>query len=199
MHSLSTAFLLGYHGCDRDVGEQLLLNRAFRPSENDFDWLGSGIYFWEANPDRAMHWATQRSSQKNRLDGKRRKPFVVGAVIDPGFCLDLLSANGIQAVEQAYRDLKDVGTELGVQLPENMGRGDYPKRRLDCAVINSMHSQRARSSQQPFDSVRGVFIEGDPIYKNSGFRHKTHIQICVRNPEMIKGVFRVPEKHFSIA
>ncbi|TSA32147.1 MAG: hypothetical protein D4R64_16610 [Porphyromonadaceae bacterium] len=38
-------------------------------------------------------------------------------------------------------------------------------------------------------SVRGVFFEGKELYPNSGFREKNHIQICVRNPNCIKGYF----------
>ena len=41
----------------------------------------------------------------------------------------------------------------------------------------------------PFDSVRGVFWEGKELYKNAGFREKDHIQICIRNPNCIKGYF----------
>ncbi len=112
MHSLSTAFVLGYHGCDRKVGERLLQNETFEPSTNDYDWLGSGIYFWEANPDRAMDWARQVATE----------PFVVGAVIDPGFCLDLITANGIQAVEEAYSGFQVVVADSGAQMPEKLGR-----------------------------------------------------------------------------
>ena len=43
------------------------------------------------------------------------------------------------------------------------------------------------------DTVRGVFVEGEPVYEGAGFRAKTHIQICVCNISSIKGVFRVPE------
>jgi hypothetical protein len=40
-----------------------------------------------------------------------------------------------------------------------------------------------------FDSVRGVFWEGRELYPNAGFREKDHIQICIRNPNCIKGFF----------
>jgi hypothetical protein len=40
-----------------------------------------------------------------------------------------------------------------------------------------------------YDSARALFSEGTPLYKGSGFREKTHIQIAVRNPACIKGVF----------
>jgi hypothetical protein len=49
------------------------------------------------------------------------------------------------------------------------------------------------------NSVRGVFFEGPDLYLNSGFKEKDHIQICIRNPNCIKGYFlpRVYDKHFS--
>jgi hypothetical protein len=199
MHSLSASFILGYHGCDREIGEKLLANDTFRPSENDYDWLGSGIYFWEANPDRALDWAVEQARRKSATERTVRQPFVVGAVIDPGFCLDLVSANGIRAIEAAYGKLSFSAATSGIKLPENSGGGDYALRKLDCAVINFLHRDRVESDGEAFDSVRGVFNEGNRIYKNSGFRHKTHIQLCVRNPDIIKGVFRVPERHFSAA
>jgi hypothetical protein len=197
VHSLSTSFVLGYHGCDRATGEKLLLNEAFEPSTNDYDWLGSGIYFWEVNPDRALDWACEQVKLKNRTKGSDLEPFVVGAVIDPGFCLDLISSNGIQAVEDVYSDFQVVMGASGAPMPENIGGEDFLLRRLDCAVINFLHGTRRRRGQSAFDTVRGVFTEGERIYSNSGFRRKTHIQICVVAPEMIKGVFRVPKKHFT--
>jgi hypothetical protein len=61
LHKLSSSFVLGYHGCDRAVAEKLIAGAPFITSENDYDWLGSGIYFWEANP---------RSSRKSFSDGE---------------------------------------------------------------------------------------------------------------------------------
>lgn len=79
----------------------------------------------------------------------------------------------------------------GKALPRNEGGDDLLRRNLDCAVINYLHEVRNNEALRPFDSVRGVFVEGKRIYENSGFREKTHIQICVRNSACIKGVFRV--------
>ena len=44
-----------------------------------------------------------------------------------------------------------------------------------------------------YDSVRGIFLEGNAIYPDSGILEKTHIQICVRNPNCIKGYFAPKE------
>ncbi len=70
-------------------------------------------------------------------------------------------------------------------------------RNLDCAVINHLHAIRKENSLMPFDTVRGIFQEGKPIYADAGFRAKTHIQICVCNSECIKGVFRVPPRYLK--
>jgi hypothetical protein len=48
LHRLSSSFVLGFHGCDQSVADDLLNGKDFVPSANDWDWLGSGIYFWEA-------------------------------------------------------------------------------------------------------------------------------------------------------
>lgn len=196
MHSLSTSFLLGYHGCDRKTGERLLLNEAFRASDNGYDWLGSGTYFWESNPVRALEWA-QKHVERKRYANHSPEPFVVGAVIDPGYCLDLIGSNGTSALAKVYPLYRTFMAASGVPVPINGGGEHYLQRKLDCAVINFAHEIRAAELQPAFDTVRGVFMEGDRIYPTSGFRRQTHIQICVRNPACIKGVFRVPQSQFS--
>lgn len=62
---------------------------------------------------------------------------------------------------------------------------DLVLRNLDCAVIENVH----RNTKSKFDSVRGVFVEGDKLYQGAGFNRKNHIQICIRNPNCIKGYF----------
>ena len=66
-------------------------------------------------------------------------------------------------------------------------------RRLDCAVIETAHQINREVSGREFDSVKGVFWEGVELYPDAGFREKNHIQICVRNPNCIKGFF-LPRK-----
>lgn len=189
--------MLGYHGCEQEIAERLLRNESFVPSANEYDWLGSGVYFWEANPDRALEWAQVLCRRKTLADGISRTAAVVGAVIDPGVSLDLVSSSGISVVEQAYHGLQAVLMASGTASPENSGGDDLLARYLDCAVINFIHESRAERDEVPFDTIRGIFTEGRRIYPTSGFRLKTHIQICVRNQASIKGIFRVPPQHFS--
>ena len=196
MHRLSSAFVLGYHGCDRTVAEQLLNGAAFTPSSNEWDWLGHGIYFWEANPVRGLEFSNQlqRWRAKTGKGPAINDPHVVGAAVDLGFCLDLLSSTGTQAVASAYIDLLKYCEEAGIDPPKNPGSPDSLFRVLDCAVINHLHSVRSAAGLPPFDTVRGAFMEGGRLYPGSGFHKKTHMQICVVNPSCIKGVFRVPQE-----
>ncbi len=48
--------IYGFHGCDRRVGEAVLASHTqhLKSSKNDYDWLGHGIYFWEASPERGL-------------------------------------------------------------------------------------------------------------------------------------------------
>lgn len=192
MHNLSASFVLGYHGCDAAVAEDLLRNRSFVPSKNAYDWLGSGIYFWEANPLRGLEFAREASRRKPKTI---RIPTVVGAVIDLGYCLDLTTSRGLQATKTAFTELQQIHTVAGDRLPENYPNGALNY--LDCKVLNHLHYMQAVDGKPAFDTVKGVFIESPPLYEGSAFGVKNHIQIAVRNPTCIKGVFRVPDSHLD--
>lgn len=40
-----------------------------------------------------------------------------------------------------------------------------------------------------YDYVRGTFSEGEEVYPGSAFQEKTHTQVCIVNPNCIKGYF----------
>lgn len=69
------------------------------------------------------------------------------------------------------------------------GSNDKLLRELDCAVIENLHTMQRQIRLDSFASVRGVFVEGNELYLGGGFHDKNHIQICVRNPNCIKGFF----------
>jgi hypothetical protein len=189
LHQLATSFILGYHGCDRSIGERILDGVPFKPSNSDYDWLGPGIYFWEANPIRGLDFAREARSRKG---SKIKKPFVIGAVISLGLCLDLTTAAGIEQVRAAHKSLIGLTTAAGeFDPPKKSGGG--PLRPLDCAVIQMIHTIRKDRGEQPIETVKGIFIEGGPAFDGSGFYEKTHTQVAVCNPDCIKGVFRVPK------
>ena len=57
--------VLGFHGCDKEVGLGVLNGRIqLKPSNNEWDWLGEGIYFWEHNPLRGLEYAIEIANKK---------------------------------------------------------------------------------------------------------------------------------------
>ena len=184
--------MLGYHGCDAAIAEKLIAGEPFLPSDNAYDWLGPGAYFWEANPRRGLEYAEKLS--RVPWGPGIAKPAVVGAVIELRLCLDLTTLAGIEQVKTAYADVLRIFDRAGQPPPRNLPDG---RRNLDCAVLRCLHEIRARKGQPPIDTIKALFIEGQPIYEGSGFNDKTHVQICVCNLDCIKGVFRVRESYLS--
>lgn len=159
------------------------------PSRNDYDWLGDGVYFWEHNASRAFYYARElREHPRNGMQ-KIKHPAVVGAIIDLGFCLNLLDNRFIDMIRHAHDDLKKLSEEADIQLPKNDIGPDLLARKLDCAVVRFLHQTREEGNLQSFDTVRAAFIEGEKIYENAGFAAKNHIQICVRNTACIRACY----------
>jgi hypothetical protein len=182
--------VIGYHGCEKAEGESAISqNSPLRKSDQKHDWLGGGTYFWEADFQRATEWADYKANH-----GLCKVPFVVGAIIDLGNCLDLTLRSNLDLLARAYSDFSAAYKAASLPMPENK---DSPKiktqnrviRTLDCAILNYVHTANENAGLEPFDTVRGVFVEGDPVYPGSEIYRKTHIQIAVRNPSCIKAVF----------
>lgn len=195
MYSKKTGIVLGFHGCDITVRDSVISEKGIllRPSDNDYDWLGNGVYFWENNCTRAMEYADFLKNHPSRNSKQKiETPAVIGAVIDLGFCLDLLDSEYLKLLKEGYDLLKFSKEKYGLPLPQNKpfkDGGDLLKRNLDCAVIETIHQFNVDTNKPQFDSVRGVFFEGNDLYENAGFKEKNHIQLAIRNPNCIKGYF----------
>jgi hypothetical protein len=200
MYSTKTGLVLGFHGCDDSIVNDILLGKKeLKQSDNTYDWLGHGIYLWENSPSRAVEFAEFLKENPQRARSPIESPSVIGAVIDLGYCLDFTDYSNLQLLKGGYELLKTAIDTLGVKLTNKpIGENkDLLFRELDCAVIETLHSLRTTDSDlKPFDSVRGVFWEGKEIYPNAGFKEKNHIQICIRNINCIKGYF-LPRKFDS--
>ena len=179
-------FIFGYHGCDRAVGEAVLSGKTkLNPSMNIYDWLGSGIYFWEQSPRRALEWAQSCVDNPKMTNGQIKEPFVLGAIIILGLCLNLTDVSSMQTLQEAYTIFEDLCRKKHQTLPKNTEHF----RELDCRVINLAAELSKLRDYGNFDTVRGAFIEGHPIYPGARIYNHTHIQVCVRNPDCISGYF----------
>lgn len=204
MYSSLPTFVIGFHGCDKKVQQRVISGKGpLSGSNNDYDWLGNGVYFWENSPVRALEFAKFIKDNPNIHSTKINTPAVVGAVIDLGNCFNLVDSHYIEILRVGYDLLKSSTEKAGYPLPKNTchDEGGYVlKRKLDCAVMEAIHAIREKEEEAPFDTVRGVFPEGRLLYPSAGFNTKTHIQLCVRNPNCIKGYFNPlkPDPKFPI-
>lgn len=178
--------ITGFHSCERELGMRLLNGSDdLHPSDNPWDWLGPGVYFWEQNPYRALAYAVEAAQRHQKFSGKIKTPFVIGAIIELGNCLNLVEPNSINIVKEAHANLLGVVRDSGEKMPVNKDAN----RRLDCAVIKYVHESNKKVGIAPYDTIRSPFQEGGPIYEGANFTDRLHIEICVLNPEMIKGYF----------
>ena len=83
MYSKRAGLILGFHGCDKSVRDKVVAKRDanLKPSKNDYDWLGNGIYFWENNYKRAMDFAIfLKNNIPHNTKQKIKEPAVIGAM-----------------------------------------------------------------------------------------------------------------------
>jgi hypothetical protein len=178
--------VVGYHGCRRDFARELVAGRVsiaeWKQSQNEYDWLGAGVYFWEHAPGRAWQWAHEHFG----ADGA-----VVAAEVHLGHCLDLADTGFTDLLRSAYEDMVRVYEQRGLKLPRNRGR-DFKLRNLDRLVIDQL-ADTAASLGIYYQTVRCPFEEGESVYEGAMFKTQTHVQVAVRDKAcIVSRVFRVP-------
>lgn len=208
MYDSRSNLVIGFHGCEEETANALLTNPdIIKESTAPYDWLGHGMYFWENNQQRALQWAKAKFHS-----GQVKKPAVIGAVIQLGYCCDLLDSRYTAILKHYSTIMVEWYGILDINLPENRDPSksiskDKVVRELDCTLIEFMHSEiltqykkdieeRDKSDLKLFDSTRGVFIEGDRVLQGSEIYERSHIQICVRNPNCVLGFF-LPRKEIN--
>src|ERR1700722_13238966 len=85
-------------------------------------------------------------------------------------------------VKSAHEAYLEFCRNSGLRPAQNLGK-DMGSRKLDRAVFETLHHLRKQKSEQPFDTVRAFFVEGQPLYENAGLRSLDHVQICVRDSQ----------------
>jgi hypothetical protein len=187
--------VLGYHGCDKAIADRAVAGEIdLIRSERDYDWLGPGAYFWESDPVRAKEFAEWKANR-----GDFTRPVVIGAVIDLRNCLDLVARENVELLRKAHKAFLKIQKMADLPIPKNRSVKGQPNndrilRFLDCAVFRHLHSILEGQADgperiEPFDTVRGMFVEGRKVYPGSGFRQQSHVQIAVINSRCIRGVF----------
>lgn len=85
-----------FYSCDKNLAMSVLTGKKnLNKSTNPWDWLGNGVYFWEQNPSRALEYAIENSKENQFNKVKIETPFVLGAIVELGECLNLVDQDGI--------------------------------------------------------------------------------------------------------
>ena len=122
--------VFGFHGCDEEVGHAVIAGTMpLKASVNAYDWLGHGIYFWDNAPFRAWQFA---SEQKKR--GRIKKPFVVGAILDLGHCMDLLDIYYHETLKEGHEILQSL-FPANLCSPGKLKKSQTKAARTRCCVI----------------------------------------------------------------
>ncbi len=156
--------VVGFHGTSKERAELVMKDKRLLVSRDPGDWLGEGAYFWENSSDKARQWAQMRHGSAAA---------VLKAEIQLGRCLDLTDSKWVDAAKAAFQVLEKEYRDKGTPLPKNRGFDHY----RDYAAIQLLCERKFL-----VDTVRGAFGEHREL---GGFRNLAHIQIAVRNPDMI--------------
>ena len=176
----STIWVYGYHGTSRSRAERII-TEGFQPSTNGYDWLGTGVYFWQDAPNHALHWARKMYRQEPAVIKSRLR-------LD-NTCLDLLDMADIDNPDfwtDSYNRFREMylitGESLPVQNPNIPG-----KRYLDCAFFDYLRTAVEQDPEpESIGLIRSAFVEGNRIFLNSAICDKTHVQISVMNLDLIE-------------
>lgn len=179
--------VIGYHTCARKLGERIAagseeLRPGMKSQDKEYDWLGTGLYFWIGNFLLAHWWMNKLLDIDPTFQGT-----ILKYEIEPANCLDLSDAKYLlplrkheNAINWAARGVRPVNKRA----PEGHRiAGEYTERFLDHAVIDDY----CTNIEPNIETVYGVFQCGPPIYTGAGLNAYNHAQLAVRE----KGLHRI--------
>jgi len=171
--------ILGYHGTSVARATQILRG-GFRLSQNDWDWLGEGIYFWQDAPLRALQWA--RTWPGARTGGGHA---VIQARLRLEDCMDLLDNDWNDLFSEASARFVRTWAQEGRQIPTN--NKPYGCNRLDRAYFDFIVGDLRRTSV-PIRSIRTAVTEGLPVQPASPICFDSHVQVAIRDHSLISDI-----------
>lgn len=180
--------VFGFHGTCKECLASIESN-GFKISNNHYDWLGPGIYFFQDAPSRAKEWAKEfkekkkikcRSAKILKCKGDSCESVVIGVQINLDDCMDLLDIEWYGVLSEAFdRYLSLCGVTILEVLEQN-----EKFHCLDYEIFERTFKALERDGKK-INSVRAVFQEGSNVYENSYLFDKSHVQIAVRDAQVI--------------
>ena len=166
-----TAYI-GYHGTDKNAAKLIVDSQKFRPSLEDDEWLGKGVYFyWDI--DDARWWCTDYK----KLDAYA----VLHSRLPAGVVVDLVHSRSDQ---ENFRIFCDKVKSKSERLPNGKKRRNYMSLALELMI-----------RLKPPDIIIGAFDENRKFwYTAKDLKDKfpiivSQIQICVLNAGCISDTY----------
>lgn len=139
-----------YHGTTLESASQVL-DEGFIPTTGNEDWLGHGIYFFEASVHLGWIYA-RKDVGRAREKGYSAEPALLAAEIDLTDCIDLCDpkwAPRIRDIVAKMTDARLIERQHGLVLKTASGRSvvvadyDMPmdtfrRIRSDCSILNAL-------------------------------------------------------------
>lgn len=186
--------IVGYHGTTRSFASAIIDDhQSLKPSSNLGDWLGRGVYFWQDAPQRAAVWARRSGLPAADIA-------VIRAEISLDSCLDLFDLQTYRELRRVYplflgaensRGFSWHQSELSVSAGQATFAGASSLRAdiancRDRALID-WYVEFLASEGVTIQSVRGVFLYGSAIFRQSFLFDWSHAQIAVIDTDAIVG------------
>jgi hypothetical protein len=183
--------VVGFHGTVRSSAEILLTPQPFKVRTNGYDWLGTGVYFWQESALRAKVWARSIATLSD-------EPVVLAADLDLSECLDLFDLKDYNSLRRMYpRFLELEGStsplaqaglvvQRGRQYTTDDSSSDpltrMPIRNFrDCAFLD-WAVEKFSSAGRRITSIRSAFVSGNALFEESFLFDWSHSQIAVLEP-----------------
>lgn len=180
--TIDQAQVWGYHGTTLQSANAIL-NNGFLVSQNPWEWLGDGIYFWQDAPIRAREWALDWSLRNQQ----NHDPAVVKAKLNLIDCIDMLDVGWrdvLQELSQEFLALVRSIPEFS-KLKNHRAGAARGRHELDAAFFNfAVEDLRRRGVT--VRSIRAAITEGNPILPESPLCYKSHVQICILDQSLIE-------------
>lgn len=198
LHAAEETLLL-YHATSRDAWLQIQAQGSMVQSTNNHDWLGKGIYFWQAAPIRAWMW--KRFYARPTLTADELVVLELRLTVNPADCLDLLDIRWAKLISLVGRtvpegwrvsDIDEKTIQRRLRRNARVSRAD--QHFLDCEAINQVCDTLEHRRHVRIKLVRAAFQHMDRHYPYSAFREGDHVQVAIRDPAIIRiGELRVVE------
>jgi len=159
---------IGYHGTTEKHAQDIIICQHFTQSDDEDDWLGRGIYFFENDIQQAYNFCIKARKYKEWS--------IIKSNIKAGFIIDLTKIEDVTEFSKIAKSFRD----------RYYKKKDGTKRELlNSVILNAMYNIKQ------FDLVRGVFQipETTKIYRTNICFYQ--IQLCIRNKDCILDIEKV--------